>query len=88
MSSKYSVAEARAQLPRLLDEVESGHKVELTRRGKPVAMLVSIEDYRRLTSNRMSFSKAYELHRSNFSGLSRAEIGDLRDRDAGRKVTL
>lgn len=48
MSSSYSLAEARSHLSRLVDEVEQGLPVELTRRGQPVAMVVSMADYRRL----------------------------------------
>jgi prevent-host-death family protein len=35
-----TVAEAKAQLSSLLDEVESGHPVVITRRGKAIAELV------------------------------------------------
>lgn len=35
----YSVAEARAQLTSLLDAVSAGEEVEITRRGKPVALV-------------------------------------------------
>ncbi|NJL27634.1 MAG: type II toxin-antitoxin system Phd/YefM family antitoxin [Thermoanaerobaculia bacterium] len=47
MSNSYSLAEARSHLARLVEEVEQGTAVELTRRGKPVAMVVPIADYRR-----------------------------------------
>jgi antitoxin (DNA-binding transcriptional repressor) of toxin-antitoxin stability system len=36
---RYSVAEARAQLTSLLDAVSAGEEVEITRRGKPVAVV-------------------------------------------------
>jgi antitoxin (DNA-binding transcriptional repressor) of toxin-antitoxin stability system len=36
---RYSVAEARAQLTSLLDAVHAGEEVEITRRGKPVAIV-------------------------------------------------
>ena len=35
-----TVAEAKAQLSRLLDSVEAGQPVVITRRGKPIAELV------------------------------------------------
>jgi prevent-host-death family protein len=44
MSKQYSIAEARRNLPTLVNEVESGTEVELTRRGTPVAVVVSLED--------------------------------------------
>lgn len=35
----YSVAEAKANLSAILDEVEAGKEIVITRRGKPVARL-------------------------------------------------
>ncbi len=37
---RMTVAEAKAQLSSLLDAVEAGHAVVITRRGKPIAELV------------------------------------------------
>ena len=36
----YSVAQAKANFSRLIDEVEAGEVVEITRRGRPVASLL------------------------------------------------
>ncbi|WEK45357.1 MAG: type II toxin-antitoxin system prevent-host-death family antitoxin [Candidatus Andeanibacterium colombiense] len=36
----YSLADAKARLSELLDKVEAGETVEITRRGKPAARLV------------------------------------------------
>ena len=38
-----SVADAKAHLSELLERVERGETVEITKRGKPVAKLVGIE---------------------------------------------
>ena len=60
----FSVAEAKAKLSELLDAVEGGEVVSITRRGKPVARIVpdpaprvpiDIERLRRLTAP-MSYS--------------------------------
>ncbi|MGA0544820.1 type II toxin-antitoxin system Phd/YefM family antitoxin [Brevundimonas sp. VNH65] len=37
--SSYSVAEAKNNLPRLLDRMLAGEEVTITRRGKPIARL-------------------------------------------------
>jgi prevent-host-death family protein len=37
--------EARNQLPRLLEAAEAGRSTVITKRGRPVAALVPIEDY-------------------------------------------
>jgi len=41
MSKSYSVADARAHLPDILDDVEAGKDVQLTRRGRAVALVLS-----------------------------------------------
>src|SRR5262245_14977416 len=41
VSKSYSVASARAKLAAIVDEVESGKDIELTRRGKKVAVVMS-----------------------------------------------
>ncbi len=38
----YSIAEAKAHLSALIEQVERGEAVTLTKRGKPVARLVSL----------------------------------------------
>ncbi|MBX3167922.1 MAG: type II toxin-antitoxin system Phd/YefM family antitoxin [Candidatus Eremiobacteraeota bacterium] len=60
MAKQYSIAAARDQLARLVHDAEEGQPVELTRRGKPVAILLAIEDYRRLQKHPVSFSAAVE----------------------------
>ena len=37
-----SLADAKAHLSELIDRVESGHPIDITRRGKPVARLTSV----------------------------------------------
>lgn len=41
--SSYSVAEAKNNLPRLLDRMLAGEEVTITRRGKPIARLEPAE---------------------------------------------
>ena len=60
---RYSIAEARDQLPGIVHEVEQGAPVELTRRGKPVAVIVSIDEFDRLASKRRGFGEALEEFR-------------------------
>lgn len=45
-----SIREAKSSFIRLLREVEKGRAVRLTRRGKPVAVLLSDRQYERLTT--------------------------------------
>jgi antitoxin Phd len=89
MAKRYSIAKARDRLARLVHDAEKGIAVELTRRGKPVAVLVSMSDYRRSVAGKPSFWEALEMFRSEVD-LKKlgVEPGDFpRDRSPGRKVT-
>ena len=52
MNDAYSIAEAKNNLSGLVHEAEQGHPVRLTRRGKPVAVLISTAQYERLSKPR------------------------------------
>ena len=90
MSKSYSVANARAKLADIVSEVEAGSDVELTRRGKKVAVLVSAARYARLRGERVAFITAYETFRAEHdlaeSGVDREWARELRPRDVGRPV--
>lgn len=58
--ARVSIADARDALARLVHEAEAGTPVELTRRGKPVAVVLGIEDYRRLLEPRASVAEVLE----------------------------
>jgi len=89
---QYSIAEARDQFTALIRDAESDHLVELTRRGQPVAVILSVDEYRRLTSKRQSFGPAYEAFRERHDLAAYALIEDEfpapRDRSPGREVHL
>jgi prevent-host-death family protein len=88
MSSKYSVAEARANLSKILDEVELGHEVEVTRRGKAVAVVMSVQEYERLSGGLRDFGEALAAHREAYGGVPRSTLAGLRDKSPGRKIAL
>ena len=92
MSKRYSIAEARANLPTIVDEVEIGKTVELTRRGKAVAVVLSREQYERLTAVRSTFGETYRMFCEQFDledvGLNSQFAVGLRDSGPGRKVDL
>ena len=92
MSKRYSIAEARSQLPSVVDQAEAGQEIELTRRGRPVAVLLSLRELERLRAERTSFSTAYrrflKTHRLSEVGLEDAELESTRDRNTGRRVAL
>lgn len=47
-----SIAEAKTHLTRLIHQAEGGEPVHITRRGKPVAVLLSEAEYARLREGR------------------------------------
>ena len=64
MTRQYSISQARNTLPSIVHAVEDGTSVELTRRGHPVAVLLSISEYRRLTRKRADLWSAIEAFRA------------------------
>jgi len=90
MSKRYSIADARANLPTIVDEVEAGGEIELTRRGKPVAMMISRRQYARLQSDRPRFGDKYRafLERFQWEDIAADSFEGLRQPTAGRTVDL
>lgn len=92
MTKSYSIARARAKFADIVDEVEAGSEVELTRRGKKVAIVMSAARYARLRGERVAFMTAYETFRAGHdlaeAGLDRSWARSLRQRDVGRPVKL
>ncbi len=89
---RYSVAEARQNFARLIRAAEHGRAVEITRRGEPVAVLLSASEYLALSGERPSFVQAIDAIRERL-GVDRLGIGDeefdeLRDGLPGREVSL
>ncbi len=85
MAKQYSIAAARDQLARLVHDAEEGQRVELTRRGKPVAVLLAIEDYRRLQTRPISFASALKELRAEVDfGLEPEEWLPPREASKGR----
>lgn len=84
-----SLAETREQLPAIVRSVERGGRVEITRRGEPVAVLLSLEDYQRLTQPRVDLVSALKKFRAeaDLDALRADEVFDgTRDRSPGRNV--
>ena len=92
MAQRYSVAEARSSLPAIIDQAAAGEAVELTRRGTPVAVVVSIRQYDGLRGRRTGFADAYrrflQTHALDAVGLDAGFAASLRAPGAGRKVSL
>lgn len=92
MTKRYTIAEARHNLAAIVHELERRSPIELTRRGEPVAVMLSFQEYQQLSMGQPGFWDAYEKFRKKVD-LSALDItddvfGDVRDRSSGRDVEL
>jgi len=74
-------SDAKTRLPQLLDEVERGETLIITRHGKPIARLVPEVDQRR-ASTEAAFAE-FDKIRKRAGRITAQEILDMRDE--GRK---
>jgi len=80
------VAEARAQLSRLVEEAASTHeRFEITRSGQRVAVLLGADDYDALRETIAVLGDA-ELLRAHAAGVAALEAGDAVDADGLRRA--
>lgn len=87
MTNSYSIAEAKNRLPELVREVEQSGPIQLTRRGKLVAVLLATNEYERLQRGKIDFWEALlafrKEHRLDEIDLDPDTIfADVRDRSA------
>ena len=91
-STRVSVAEARQNFARLIKRAEQGRAIEITRRGQPVAVIMSASDYLALTGERPSFIEAARRVRERLDidslGISDEDFEGLRDQSSGREVSF
>lgn len=90
MLKEYSIAKARDHFTALVHAVEQKAVIKLTRRGKPVAVMLSIQEYERLASGKPGFWEAYARFRDNHN-LKALDIqpdifSELRDASPGREI--
>jgi prevent-host-death family protein len=92
VASSYSIGDARSNLPTIVDQAEAGGCVTLTRRGKPVAVVVSLRTFDRLRGRRTGFAQAYGRHLRRYpldeTGLGSDFATSARDKSVGRRVAL
>lgn len=76
----------------MVDQVEAGVEVELTRRGRPVAVLISRQEFDRLRGKRLHFGETYRTFLEKYSlneiGVAADFFASTRDKSTGRKVSL
>ena len=55
MKHRYSISEAKNRLTSIIHGVEAGDSAQLTRHGKPVAILLSLNEYESLKQKNKNF---------------------------------
>ena len=91
MMPRYSIAEARNHFAEIVHDLKHVSRVEVTRRGRPVAILISVEEFELLRAGNVTFTSAYEAFR-NTHDLAKEEIDPgvfegLRDTSSGREMS-
>jgi prevent-host-death family protein len=90
--SDTSIANAKAQLPSLVQRAEAGEPVHITRRGKRVAVILSEQEFNRLTrslpkpAGYLEFLADWRkrLQADGCEPLTDQEVASLRAQETGR----
>ncbi|NTV94991.1 MAG: type II toxin-antitoxin system Phd/YefM family antitoxin [Thiobacillus sp.] len=91
--TKASIAEAKNHFPRLVQQAEAGEQISITRRGHPVAVLLSTQTYERLIAPKPALREFLhtwreEMRTASISLADEDVFTNLRDNTAGRGVEL
>jgi prevent-host-death family protein len=82
MQTKYSIAQARNQFATLVREVEGENRqIQVTRRGEPVAVILSVDEYERLLSHKSKHDlwQAYLEYKEQWQDVPMDIEGDIWD---------
>jgi prevent-host-death family protein len=95
MQTNYSIVEAKNKFTSLIRSLhQQTEAVTVTKRGKPVAIIVSVEMYEQLQNHQSppDFREAYQAFREEFADdLSPDDVdvwADVRDKSAGREENV
>ncbi|HBY06942.1 MAG TPA: hypothetical protein DEH22_03845 [Chloroflexi bacterium] len=91
MTKSYSIAEARNRFTSILRDAETSPAIEITRHGEPVAVIISWQEYQRLSAPK-DFWDSYNSFRQVFDLAELAIEPEIfegqRDPSPGREVDL
>ena len=93
MSQKYSIEQIAVNLNKIIQEVEQGEPIEITRQGQQIAVILSTAEYELLMNKRSGFWKSIEKFRQEIIEegieIDPNEVWkDVRDKSHGREVNL
>lgn len=90
MPTSYSIADARHNLAAIVHELDHEPAIRLTRRGQPVAVLLSMSEYARMQSGSVAFGSAYATFRAAVDlaalDIDPALFAAARDHSSGREM--
>ena len=87
MKQQYSISDAKNQLPAIIHGVEAGESAQLTRHGKPVAVLLSLKKYNALKQKNKNFWASLTSFRDSLNQDTQGVEGvfdNLRNKSTGR----
>lgn len=89
--TQYSIAQAKDKLTQIIRSAEEGQLVEITRRGEPVAVILSMDEYRSLVQTPQNFGETVLAFRQQyiegqawFEDEEIDEIFNVRDKSVAR----
>jgi len=95
MKTKFSISEAKNKLTAIIHDIEnlkSAQPVELTRHGKPVVILMSVDDYKKMTKKNRGLWNEWLAFRGKFESeafdFDDSVFEGLRDYSKGRDVDV
>ncbi|MBD1805586.1 type II toxin-antitoxin system Phd/YefM family antitoxin [Microcoleus sp. FACHB-SPT15] len=91
--NQYSIAQVRDRFAQIIHDAENGKPVQIVRHGKPVAVVLSLEEYQRLTSDQVGFGVDLAKFRQKYHiqslDIEQDEVfNDVRDHSSGREVSF
>ena len=94
LQDSFSIAQASNRLPALVHQAETTGCVELTRRGKPVAVILSMDEYQALKNPKDGGWWASvmvwreQINFDEFESWTDEEVDSWRSKEPGRPVDL
>jgi prevent-host-death family protein len=91
--NQYSIAQARDRFAQIIHDAENGKPVQIVRHGKPVAVVLSLGEYQRLTSDHIEFGVDLAKFRQKYQiqslDIEPDEVfNNVRDRSSSREVSF
>lgn len=93
MSQQYSIEQIPVNLNKIIQEVEQGEPIEITRQGQQIAVILSTTEYERLVNKTSGFWESLQQFRQEIIEegieIDPDEVWkNVRDKSPGREVNL